>query len=85
MYRKLPWKFSHNRNLEKNSYTYTDVQISLHIVVVSHYNDYLDRLSYRQGRGEVTCWGRFLYVSWHKVMYANFQEKIFAEISEKNA
>ena len=32
----------------------TDVQISLHLVVLSHYNDYLDRLSCRQGRGEVT-------------------------------
>ena len=25
------------------AYKYTDVQISLHIVVVSHYNDYLDQ------------------------------------------
>ena len=32
----------------------TDVQISLRIEVVSHYNGYLDRLSCRRGRGEVT-------------------------------
>ena len=71
--------------LKSNMIRYTDVQINLDIAVVSHYNDYLDRLNCRRGRGEVIYFyvGNVFYI-YLGSKYANFPEKIFMEISGKN-
>ena len=58
--------------LFQNPSTTKGIQTSFYIVVVSHYNDYLDRLCCGLGRGEVT----YFYIG--EVFC------IFAEISEKN-
>ena len=52
---------------------YTDVEISLHTILVKYYNDLLGRQSSERGRDEVT----YFSVGDLGTEYANFQEKNF--------
>ena len=63
---------------------YTDGSRILHTLLVTHYNNLLDRQSYEWDQDEVT----YIYVGdvfciHLGTKYADFQEKIFAEISGK--
>ena len=68
------------------NFLYTDGNNILHILLVKHYNDLLERQSSEWGKDEVS----YFYVGdvfcihlGLGTKYADFQEKIFAEISGK--